>query len=1097
MTWNATARPTGLWRSPVPRVLHWLPPRPPPIRPDLTEQIREQLQATLGAAYTLERELGGGGMSRVFVAEETALGRRVVVKVLPDELTAGVNVERFNREILLAAKLQHPHIVPVLTAGETHGLPYYTMPFVEGESLRARLTRGDALSITDVVGILRDVAKALAYAHERGIVHRDIKPDNVLLTGGSATVTDFGIAKAISASRTAGTGATLTQVGTSIGTPTYMSPEQAAGDPATDHRADIYSFGCMAYELLTGRPPFVGPSPTRLLAAHMGEQPRAVSELRSDTPGSLADLVMRCLAKEPASRPQQAIDLVHVLETVTSAGTPAMPGVLLGGPGMFRKALVLYAAAFVAVAVLAKAAIVGIGLPDWVFPGSLIVMALGLPVVLWTGYVQRVTRRAMTTTPTYTPGGSPSTNPGPIATMALKAAPRWSWHMTARGGMYAVGTFIGIIAAFMAMRAFGIGPAATLLSTGQLKAKDPIIMTDFSVTSGDTSLARVVSFAVRTALSQSPVLTIMNPAAIAGALERMERPRNARVDLPLAQGIALREGVKAIVDGEVTTVGTGYVLTVRLLTTDSTKVLASFQASGEGPQGLIEAADKVARDLRAKAGESLRSVQNAVPLARARTASLEALQRYSEGAYANDVERDWLKAVRILKEAVVTDTMFAEAWRKLGTSMSNLGMPRASVDSMMTKAYNLRSRLSEGEQAWLAASYFDYGPGNDRAKSIAAYERSIALLGIPNNNMAMGIRTRREFARAETLFRADITADPTLQLAYTNLSHTLFSEGRLDDADSVTAAGRRRLPPGAWLGQNAIMSLTLRRRFDDAQKLVDSARGTRNASDQSWALGRSAELALLRGRAGEWRRYRAQRFAVDSSSGLRPSPVVDAAGAMGVAAVVLGSATAEVAKVEAALAGSPLRALPDVERPDLAIARMFANAGRPDRARAIANDFQASVRDTNVRRATQPELHTTLGLIALAERKTQEAMAELRKGDIAPDGPATECTVCLPLYLGRAFDAANQPDSAIVEYEKYLATPWAFRFDELLDASVLPSLHERLGQLYEAKGNVDKAAEHYREFIELWKNADAELQPRVAAARARLYKLTPVERPKR
>jgi tetratricopeptide (TPR) repeat protein len=1064
----------------------------------LNEQIREQLQATLGAAYTLERELGGGGMSRVFVAEETALGRKVVVKVLPDELTAGVNVERFNREILLAAKLQHPHIVPVLAAGETHGLPYYTMPFVEGESLRARLARGDALSITDVVGILRDVAKALAYAHERGIVHRDIKPDNVLLTGGSATVTDFGIAKAISASRTAGTGATLTQVGTSIGTPTYMSPEQAAGDPATDHRADIYSFGCMAYELLTGRPPFVGPSPTRLLAAHMGEQPRAVSELRPDTPASLADLVMRCLAKEPDFRPQQAIDLVHVLETVTSAGTtPAMPTVLLGGPGMFRKALALYAAAFVAVAVLAKAAIVGIGLPDWVFPGSLIVMALGLPVVLWTGYVQRVTRRAMIMTPTYTPGGSPATNHGTIATMALKAAPRLSWHMTARGGMYAVGTFIVIIAAFMAMRALGIGPAATLLGTGQLKAKDPIIMTDFSVTSGDTSLARVVSFAVRTALSQSPVLTIMNPAAIAGALERMERPRNARIDLPLAQGIALREGVKAIVDGEVTTVGTGYVLTVRLLTTDSTKVLASFQASGEGPQGLIEAADKVARDLRSKAGESLRSVQNAVPLVRARTASLEALRRYSEGAYANDVEGDWPKAIRILNEAVVMDTMFAEAWRKLGTSMSNLGMPRASVDSMMTKAYNLRSRLSDGEQASLAASYFDYGPGNDRAKSIAAYERAIALLFMPNINMAMGIRTRREFARAESLFRADLTADPTLQLAYANLSHTLFSEGRFDAADSVTAAGRRRLPPGAWFGQNAIMSLILRRRFDNAQTLVDSARGSRNAFDQSWALGRSAELALLRGRVGEWRRYRAQRLAVDSSLGLRPSPIVNAAGAMGVAAVVIGSATAEVAKVDAALARSPLRTLPDAERPDLTIARMFANAGRADRARAIVNDFIASVRDTNVRRATQPELHTTLGLIALAERKTQEAIAELRKGDMAPDGPATECTVCLPLYLGRAFDAANQPDSAIGEYEKYLATPWAYRFDETLDASVLPSLHERLGQLYEAKGNVDKAAEHYREFIELWKNADAELQPRVAAARARLYKLTPVERPKR
>src|SRR6186713_813002 len=160
--------------------------------------LRERLQTTLGDAYTLERELGGGGMSRVFVAEEMALGRSVVVKVLPPEMAAGVSIDRFKREIQVAARLQHPHIVPVLSAGETDGLPFYTMPLVEGASLRARLTRG-GLTISETVGILREVARALAYAHDHGVVHRDIKPDNVLLSGGSAVVTDFGIAKAVSA----------------------------------------------------------------------------------------------------------------------------------------------------------------------------------------------------------------------------------------------------------------------------------------------------------------------------------------------------------------------------------------------------------------------------------------------------------------------------------------------------------------------------------------------------------------------------------------------------------------------------------------------------------------------------------------------------------------------------------------------------------------------------------------------------------------------------------------------------------------------------------------------------------------------------------
>jgi eukaryotic-like serine/threonine-protein kinase len=211
--------------------------------------LRDQLQATLGASYTLERELGGGGMSRVFVATENALGRKVVVKVLAPDLAEGVSGERFAREIRLAAQLQQANIVPLLTSGETLGLPYYTMPFVEGESLRERLKTTGSLPISDAVHVMRDMARALAYAHERSVVHRDIKPENVLLSGDAAVVTDFGIAKAISVSRTGARSETLTSVGTAIGTPAYMAPEQAVGDVTADHRADIYSFGCVAYDV--------------------------------------------------------------------------------------------------------------------------------------------------------------------------------------------------------------------------------------------------------------------------------------------------------------------------------------------------------------------------------------------------------------------------------------------------------------------------------------------------------------------------------------------------------------------------------------------------------------------------------------------------------------------------------------------------------------------------------------------------------------------------------------------------------------------------------------------------------------------------------
>ncbi|HTI63101.1 MAG TPA: serine/threonine-protein kinase, partial [Gemmatimonadaceae bacterium] len=227
--------------------------------------LQEQLQSVLGATYTVERELGGGGMSRVFVATETALGRTVVVKVVAPGLLEGISADRFTREVRLAARLQQANIVPLLSAGEANGLSYYTMPFVDGLSLRARLASGPPLSLAEATHVLRDVAKALAYAHAQGVVHRDIKPENVLLSGGTAMVTDFGIAKALSASRTQGdadaspatTSTALTAAGSSLGTPGYMSPEQAVGS-AVDLRADLYAWGIMAYELLGHAHPFAG-----------------------------------------------------------------------------------------------------------------------------------------------------------------------------------------------------------------------------------------------------------------------------------------------------------------------------------------------------------------------------------------------------------------------------------------------------------------------------------------------------------------------------------------------------------------------------------------------------------------------------------------------------------------------------------------------------------------------------------------------------------------------------------------------------------------------------------------------------------------------
>jgi len=281
--------------------------------------LLEQLQESLGSAYTIERELGGGGMSRVFLATENRLNRKVVVKVLSPELAASVSAERFEREIQLAAQLQQANIVPLLATGDTNGLPYFTMPFVEGESLRARITKQSSFTITECVSILRDVARALSYAHAAGVVHRDIKPDNVLLSHGAAVVTDFGIAKALSESRSESRSSSLTQTGTSLGSPAYMAPEQVAGDPNVDHRADLYAFGCMGYELLAGSPPFTAESPQRVFAAHLTEKPKPIAGVRPDVPRALAAIIMRCLEKDPASRPASAAEVLTSLESVSTS----------------------------------------------------------------------------------------------------------------------------------------------------------------------------------------------------------------------------------------------------------------------------------------------------------------------------------------------------------------------------------------------------------------------------------------------------------------------------------------------------------------------------------------------------------------------------------------------------------------------------------------------------------------------------------------------------------------------------------------------------------------------------------------------------------
>ncbi len=286
--------------------------------PDPSDTIT-RLQAALEGRYTVEREVGRGGMATVYLAQDVRHDRRVAIKVLLPELAASVGGDRFIREIRVAAKLQHPHILTLYDSGDAGGLLYYVMPFVEGESLRDKLNREKMLPVDEALGLIIEIAEALGYAHAQGIVHRDIKPENILLSNGHALVADFGIARAVIAAE----GNKLTQTGTAVGTPIYMSPEQAMGEDVGP-TADLYSLGCMAFELLTGEPPFTGANARAIMARHTMELPPGIRLVRDSVPEEVEEAVLWTLAKVPADRPKNAAQFIDALATPLGATTPRL-----------------------------------------------------------------------------------------------------------------------------------------------------------------------------------------------------------------------------------------------------------------------------------------------------------------------------------------------------------------------------------------------------------------------------------------------------------------------------------------------------------------------------------------------------------------------------------------------------------------------------------------------------------------------------------------------------------------------------------------------------------------------------------------------------
>ncbi|HEY7861163.1 MAG TPA: protein kinase, partial [Gemmatimonadaceae bacterium] len=1027
--------------------------------------LTERLQAVLGDSYRIERELGGGGMSHVFLAREAALGRSVVIKVLPPEMAAGVNIERFRREIQLVASLQHPHIVPVLSTGQSGDLFYYTMPLVEGESLRAKLAREGELPVGDAIRILRDVVDALAYAHARGVVHRDIKPDNVLISGQHALVTDFGVAKAVSA---ASTSSTLTSLGVALGTPAYMAPEQAAADPNVDHRADLYAVGAMAYEMLCGRPPFSGMSPQQVLAAHVTLPPAQLSTQRASVPPALNTLVMRCLEKKPADRVQSAAEMLTQLQAMATpsggmAPTGAAAAFTSGAEAALRRAQPVRVAMLFALASIAVLATVFVlrnrlGLPDWVLPGAAMLLVIGLPIMLLTGRKERERVLAAAT----------GTYRVPDAGMAKHL----TWRKAILGGGLAFGALVAIVVGYSVMRAFGIGAIGTLQAKGLIKDRQPILLAEFENRASDSTLGPTLTEALRVDLSQSQTVKLLDGEAVGNALERMKLPETSKLTPALASQLAAREGVPAIVTGEIAPVGKSYVLTAKVISTTDGSVLTALRETAASDAELIPAIDRLSRALRERIGESLVTIRADQPLAHVTTESLEALRKYTEALRISDAGRED-DAIPLLQEATTIDTSFAMAWRKLAVLLSNRLAPYAKIADASEHAYRHRDRLPEVEKQATIGWYFDQIQ-HDPAKAAAAYRAMLAIdpgSDIALNNLALLDIPQRRFAEAESL-AVRCVSEGEFGNCPLNAIAAQLAQGMPFRAESTYQLWKRNSAGDPNMRASGELIASWRHDFPEAERRDREAAAA--APSPFWKDIAASDLANIEGMQGH---------ISNSEANMRTAASIDESnGAMGMYYLRVAKlaqldfrhqvhVSAALAALADARSKHPLNSVDPTERqyPQLAIA--YALGGKVDEARSLMEEYARTV-PTLVQKG-DPDHFEALGNIAMAEGRNEEALRDFQETRVN-----NLCTLCGTFEIAATFAKLNQPDSARAYYEEYLKGADGFRMRE--DVDHLAATYQRLGELYEAKGDRATARADYEKLLDLWKTADPELQPIVA-----------------
>ena len=706
--------------------------------------------------YQIERVLGEGGMATVYLAEDLKHHRKVAVKVMRPEFTATLGTDRFLREIEIAAKLSHPHILPVHDSGEADGLLYYVMPWVEGESLRDRLNREGALPVEVALRLARETAEALEYAHQRGIVHRDIKPANILLSGGHALVADFGIARAL------GSGDALTQTGLSIGTPQYMAPEQAMGEATVDARADVYAVGGVLYEMLAGRPPYTGATPQAVLAKSLTEAPKPLDASRAGLPGAVTGAVARAMARDVNARYQSAAELAVGLDAALEATrSGARPTVAAPAPDTAR-VIGLFSVIGVTVLAVAFALMRRVGLPIWMFGLAVLLMLIGLPIILATARIEA--RRSA--------GGGD------------KGLARWiTWRNAVLGG---VGAFAGwgVLAAMLVLRT----PAVASEGTRRLA----VLPFENLGSAEDAYFADGIADQVRgklTSLAEFQVIARSSSMQYRGTTKS-------------PQDIGRELGVRYLLTATVGLVKVGDSTRVQVVPEliDTRTGSATWQQTfDESATDVFAIQQGIASQVASALGVVL-GVGEQVALAQRPTDNLAAYDAFLRGeaillSLSGADPAALRRGASYYEQAVTLDESFAQAWARLAQVRSTLfflSVPTPAEAEGAKRAVERAQALApRAPETYLAASYYDQYILRDQAR---AREAAVQGLAAAPSNVDLMVRAANfdVQTRPEEALRSQRRAtelDPRSVPSWMALGNTLLVLRRYTEALSVLDKG--------------------------------------------------------------------------------------------------------------------------------------------------------------------------------------------------------------------------------------------------------------------------------------------------------------------